>query len=247
MKKSSRIAEKPDHAHYPACSTRMIEIEKFSSRAFFYTLFCCVALGMLTFAVVYIPAISFIPSAFGSMTSINYLGVQLAELALILAMAFLGYGKRKFFNNILFFVYLAIAMAGFFEENLFSATVGEVVGIGGVILFFRSFGVCADYRQLMNTEGFPYFNIRYAESRDKPDYSARRAVRYSTPSKERAEMPVPERTCDLGELSAFLGGMSSSDTVPPEYVGSEFRQSSPETPKPEFDFFLADGSDDVDI
>lgn len=190
MKFNEELAEKPDHAHYPVCLSRKLEIEAFCQKCFFYTLLACLLMIILTMFTVRFNIISLIPNLIGDGTMVGANFVQVLILLSMIGMAGLAVGKYKFLNIILFLIYFAMAVSCFFNMK-FSNFFTMPIGLFGIALTFKSFGAYCDYKQLSKTEGFPFFNERLAEQTENSSYKSRYEEEYHQTVKK--EMPVPQQ------------------------------------------------------
>lgn len=172
MRINNELAEKPDHAHYIACLNRLMDINKICHRSFLYTAITCFFLGILTFFTLRFSIISIIPNLFGDGTTVAANLIQLVILLAITGMSALSVGKYKFFNIILFILYIVMTIASLFSGS-FADIFTFFIGVGGIMFTFRSYSVWCDYRQLTETEGFPHFSLHVAEEEESNGYVAR--------------------------------------------------------------------------
>ncbi|MBR4627321.1 MAG: hypothetical protein IKO47_06440 [Ruminococcus sp.] len=169
---NQKLAEKPDHSHYPVCLDRKMEIDRNSLRLLKYTLLACGVLAAFSAFTARFAVISWIPSLFGDTTEVAPLLIQLLEIALICGVAALNCGRWKICGVILTGLYLSMVIfgnIGMVNDN--GADVFTVIlGAGGVGSSIWTVNDYLDWNQLSETEGFPQFNERFAYQNDNPDY-----------------------------------------------------------------------------
>ncbi len=199
MKINSELAEKPNHEHYLACLSRMQDINKICHRCFLYTLISGFILGTLTFFTLRFSVISIIPNLVGESTEVGSSLVQVAILLGMTTLSAVSVFKYKFCNVILFAIYCAMTVTSLFSRE-FADVFTFMVGAGGIIFTYRAYGVWCDYRQLMNTEGFPHFSLRLAEEDESDGYVPMYGSKiYTNNDEPQPIIDIPE--VDVSEIS----------------------------------------------
>lgn len=125
-----------------------------------------IILTWMTFRLCFI---SIIPNMIGDRTSVYGNIAQTLILIMMALMSALAYGKYKFLSIILFVIYSCMFIGCFFSfssHDVFTI----IISIGGIATTYRSVEVTLDYKQLTQTEGFPYFNIRLVEQEENSTY-----------------------------------------------------------------------------
>lgn len=171
MKKNPALLAQPNCGHYDACCTRMIQIKSFSSRLFLFTTISNGFMILSTFLGLHLGPFSLLPSLAGENYSIGYMLIQLAELILMEVLAVLGFIRYKECSSVLCVIYVLAVLSGIGGGRDCIMNGGFIVAVIGVILSYPSFSVCADFKQLVETEGYPYFN-RLFEEPENPGYQA---------------------------------------------------------------------------
>lgn len=216
MKINEELAEKPEHGHYPVCLGRLNAINAYCRRSFFYTAAVCLLMIILTIFTIRFNVISWLPNLIGDGTTV---GANLVQTLLLLAMAgmsALAVGKYKFFNMLLFVIYLTMAFSCFFT-NYFFDVLSFFIGAVGAALTFKSFSAFLDYRQLSQTEGFPFFNKRLAEQEENSEYVSRYGENI-TGCKDKV-MDEPKQSVQPAEftgksLAAEMDSLDKSAVIP---------------------------------
>ena len=168
---NEKLLEKPDHGHYPVCLQRKDDIDRSALLTLKYTLIVSGMLVFLTLCTFRPAVVSWIPSLLGESTEVAPFFLQLLISLMPIAMAGINCGKRKVFGMILFGFYIAQAVFGFIcMSSNFVDVFSLILGLGGVATSFRAVSDYLDWKQLMETEGFPHFNLRYTEQIENPDY-----------------------------------------------------------------------------
>ncbi len=189
MRTNDKLAESPDHSHYPVCLGRLNAINAYSRRIFFYTAGACILMFIFTIFTVRFNIISVIPNLFGDGTTVAANFVQTLVLLLMVFMAWLGAMDKKIFDVILFAVYAAMFISVLFTNNAWDLLT-LIIGAAGTALTFRSYGNYCDFEQLVHTEGYPFFNERLAQQEENNSYSAQYEEEYR--SHENKSMENPE-------------------------------------------------------
>lgn len=161
----------PNCGHYDACCTRMIQIKSFSNRLFLFASISNGLMILLMFLGFSMGPFSLLPSLVGEGYSIGYILIQVMEFFLMELLAVLGYIRFKGCNNVLCVIYVLAVLFGIGGGLDCIKTIGFAVAVIGVIISYPSFNACADYNQLVETEGYPYFN-RLFEEPENPGYQA---------------------------------------------------------------------------
>lgn len=171
MKKNPALLAQPNCGHYDACCTRMLQIKSFSNRLF---LFASISNGFMILSTILglpLGPFSLLPSLAGENYSIGYMLIQLTELILMEVLAIIGYVRYKECSSALCVIYVLAVLSGIGGGLGCMKTVGFAAAVIGVIISYPSFNACADYKQLVETEGYPYFNRLFEES-EYPGYQA---------------------------------------------------------------------------
>lgn len=170
---NKKLAEKPDHGHYPVCLGRKTDIEKNSSTVLAYTIGACAALLVASLLTARFSVISWIPALFGDSTDVGALFVQILEILAIVGLAAVNCSKNhRICGVILFAIYLAMAVFGLI--GLSSNTADLLTFALGSFGAARSVVLIPDYldwQQLKETEGFPHFNERFAYQNENSNYA----------------------------------------------------------------------------
>ncbi|MBE6862697.1 MAG: hypothetical protein E7497_07375 [Ruminococcus sp.] len=168
---TDRFAEQPGHAHYTACSGRMVEIDRFSRRCCGFTLIACGLMFITTWMTFRYGIISIIPNLIGDRSSLGANAFQSLLIILIAAAAVLGAVKYRFMTVLLFALYAAM-----FVSTCISTVAHEIftvpVSLAGVFFTYKAPFMYRDYRILCKTEGFPHFNERLAYQEENREYKA---------------------------------------------------------------------------
>ena len=190
---NQELLELPDHGHYPKCLQRKDEIDKNSMLVLRYTILVGVFSLLFTMCTFKLVVISWIPMLIGDTTDILALFVQILIVLMIPLAALMNCGKHKIFGMILFGFYIAQALFGFLNMKSNTADIFSFIfGLGGIITSFRTVSDYLDWNQLMETEGFPHFNLRVAEQLDNPEY-----VPIHKGENASAQMSEPEKVADM--------------------------------------------------
>jgi len=166
-----KLAELPDHKHYPACLSRKVAIQEKSQSLFIYTLAMGLILIMLSFFSLRFSVISWLPMLMGESTEVLPFFVQLLTIIMIIVIAALNYGKHKICGVVLFFIYAFMAVFGFInsDDNL-PDIMTSTLGAFGTVRSITAFKDYTDWKQLVDTEGFPFFSVRVTEATENPNY-----------------------------------------------------------------------------
>ncbi|MDE5853922.1 MAG: hypothetical protein K2H19_02530, partial [Ruminococcus sp.] len=154
--------------------------------------------------------VSLIPSLFGDAFNACYLICQWSEIILIAVIAGIGCGKYKFCHLILFAIYCFIILGCFIGGVKMINSIPFAIGIIGIIITYPSISAFFDYRQLMNTEGFPYFNHLFALAEDNPVYKPQYINKYYRKPEDN-KMPAPSGTVNNEMLKVSV---SENDIMP---------------------------------
>lgn len=169
---NKKLEEKPDHGHYADCLSRKLEIDKNALQLLKYTLSMCIGMILCTLFSLRFAVISWIPSLLGESTDVAPLFTQLLILVLIAVLAMLNCGRWKICGIILTGLFIAMVIFGniglVHDSNTDLFTV--LLGVFGIIRSYMSVPDYLDWNQLSETEGFPQFNLRFAEQNDNPNY-----------------------------------------------------------------------------
>ncbi len=211
MKINKNLAELPEHGHYSACLERKKEIDKLSIKILIYTVITGIIMALMTAFGLPLSAVSFIPSLFGDAFNASYLICQWSEIILLAVIAGIGCGKYKFCQLMLFAVYFLIILGCFTGGVKMIDSISFVIGIIGVIITYPSISAFLDYRQLMNTEGFPYFSCLLAQADDNPVYKPQYINKYNRQPTD-MKMPAPSEPVN----SEMMKGSSSEKYTMPE-------------------------------
>ena len=170
---NKKLAEKPDHGHYPVCLGRKTDIERNSTTVLAYTCGACAALLVASLLTGRFAVISWIPALFGDSTDVGSLFVQIVEIIAIVGLAALNCSKNHRICGVLLFgIYLAMAVFGLLGmgSNSFDFMTFALGAMGAA----KSFILIPDYldwQQLKETEGFPHFNERFAFQNENSEYA----------------------------------------------------------------------------
>lgn len=255
MKKKALPEVSPDHSHYAAYEARKAEIDIFSRNVFVYTAGISLILLFFTFIGVDIPVISWIPEYFGDPTELGHLFSQTAELVLFTLTSFIAYGKRKYLHIPIFFAYVSILVGSLFDGRAISA-ITVIIGIIGIIVTKDCFSCCTDYRQLIEAEGWPHFNIHLTEHEEHPSYTSRYASELSKAPADKVEAyarimsrsAVPKKTSPKPAPLRPEPLTAKPDEIPSmEEMPSIMTISSDAPDAPDADFFEPDSGlyDDI--
>lgn len=178
-----KLAELPDHKHYPVCLNRKVAIQENGQSLFIYTLAMGIVLTMLSFFMLRFSVISWLPMLMGESTEPGPFMVQILTIILIIVIAALNYGKHKICGVVLFFIYAFMAVFGFINSgNNLPDIMTAALGAFGVVRSFTAFRDYTDWKQLVETEGFPYFNIKVTEADENPTYQPQYTGAGATPN-----------------------------------------------------------------
>lgn len=170
---NKKLAEKPDHGHYPVCLGRKTDIERNSVTVLAYTCAACAVLLTGSLITARFSVISWIPALFGDSTDVGALFVQILVILAIVGLAAVNCSKKyRICGVILFMIYLAMGIFG-------------IIGVGSNSADFLTFAIGAlgavksavlipdylDWKQLKETEGFPHFNERFAYQNENSNYA----------------------------------------------------------------------------
>ena len=216
---NKELLELPNHGHYVKCLARKFEIDKNALLVLKYTILMCCVVLLFTLCTFRLAVVSWVPSLIGDSTDIAALFTQILIVLAIGGCAALNCGKYKIFGMILFGFYIAQAVFGFICMDDNAADIFSLIlGIGGVATSFRAVSDYLDWNQLRETEGFPHFNLRYAEQLDNPEY-----VPVHTGADAADQMSAPEKVDDLMFTQRDMSMPALSAPKPamkgdPEYV-----------------------------
>lgn len=194
MKVNEKLVEQPQHAHYLVCLQRKKEIDRFCRKVFFYSIAEAVILFAMTLFGLWLSVLSWIPSLCGEPFTMPNITAYLIEIILLPVIAFLGCEKNKICTVIFFAIQCLIVIGCFFGGLKTVNTFPFLIGITGTILTYPSISAYLDYRQLMQTEGFPQFNNFLADAEDNPEFVSDYSKQYYNKDSERTFIPVPEKT-----------------------------------------------------
>ena len=168
--KNPVIAEKPDHAHYPACLGRLEAINKKGFQLFLYTIAAGFGLAALSLLGHPLQVVGWLPALIEQNTEDITVGMSFLQMFIsisLVVMGGLGCGKRKLFHVILLAVYLLMFVCPMFWRFSYCDIMVMILGGGGVIFGSTAFSDFLDYSQLSKTEGFPQFSIILTEHDEK--------------------------------------------------------------------------------
>lgn len=211
MKINENLTELPEHGHYSACLERKEEIDKISGKILIYAIITGIIMALMTAFGLPLSAVSFIPSIFGDAFNACYLICQWSEIILLAVIAGIGCGKYKFCQLILFTVYCLMILGCFISGVKMIDSIPFAIGAIGVIITYPSISAFLDYRQLMNTEGFPYFSYLFAQTNDNPVYKPQYINKYHSQPEDR-KMPAPSESVN----SEMMKISSSENYTMPE-------------------------------
>lgn len=193
-----KLAELPNHKHYPNCLARKTEIEENCQIIFTLTLGVGILFFMLTLFSLRFAVISWIPALLGEADEMLPFLVQEATVLFIVLLAGLNCGKRKLCGVILLFIYLFMAVFGFIcsGENV-GDYLTAIIGVIGTFCSLFSVRAYTDWKQLVNTEGFPYFSVKVTEADEHPEYEPQYTGTGATDSMSPAEKTAPMKFTGL--------------------------------------------------
>ena len=210
MRINEELLEQPDHAHYPACLGRLTAIKAYCSRSFYFSAFSGFFMGVLTLFGVRFSLISFIPDLIGDPTVIISDIVQHIIIIGIAVMAGFSVGKFKIFSPILFALYALMAIISVFTSDIISF----VIGAAGGAFNYKCLSVYFDYKQLSQTEGFPFFNKRLAEQEENSEYVSKYGNKNIQSAPEPMEAPEPDIVQPEFTGRNYVPEMASLDSTP---------------------------------
>lgn len=210
MKINENLTELPEHGHYSVCLARKEQIDKLSIKILIYTIITGIIMALMTAFGFPLSAVSLIPSLFGDAFNAYYLICQWSEIILLAVIAGIGCGKYKFCQLILFAIYCFMILGCFISGVKMIDSIPFAIGVIGVIITYPSISAFLDYRQLMNTEGFPYFNHLFAQAEDNPVYKPQYINKYHGKTED-SEMPAPS---DAVNNEMMKVSVSESDIMP---------------------------------
>lgn len=191
MKINENLTELPEHAHYSVCLERKKQIDRLSSRIFIFSIITGIIMALMTFFGLPLSAVSLIPSLFGDKFNAYYLIFQWSEIILLAVIAGIGCGKYKVCQLVLFAVYCFIIIGCFISGIKMVDSIPFAIGTAGVIITYPSISAFLDYRQLSETEGFPYFSRIFAQHEDNPVYKSQYIDNYHGGTENDCNMPAP--------------------------------------------------------
>ncbi|MCM1132549.1 MAG: hypothetical protein NC340_03665 [Ruminococcus flavefaciens] len=192
MKINENFAEQPNHAHYMACLKRKGEIDSFSRKVFFYTIAESAVFLVMIFFGLWLSALSWIPSLCGEPFTMPNITAYFAEIILIPVIALAGCGKYKICDIILFAVHCVIILGCFFGGLKTLNTFPLAIGVIGAVVTYPSISAYLDYRQLMQTEGFPQFNNLLAQAEDNPEFISDYSKEYHNKGTDDMFIQIPD-------------------------------------------------------
>ena len=212
---NQELLELPDHGHYVRCLARKDEIDRNAIRMLRYTLMSCGIFLLFTIYTLRFAVISWIPSLMGESTEVAPLFTQMFIIILIGLMSAMNCGKYKIFGLVLFGFYIALAIFGVICMGSNTADIiSLIIGSGGIATSFRSVSDYLDWNQLMETEGFPHFNLRFAEQIENPEY-----VPVHKGDNAADHMSGPEKADDLVFSSSSESAMPALSVPKPAMKG----------------------------
>lgn len=134
-----------------------MEIEEYCHRLFIQTCVYCAVLILFSLFTVRFALISWLPSLFGSSTEVLPFFVQVLLIIGIVVLAGFNCGKSKICGVLVLAIFSGMVLFGMIFINPLNLIMA-LIGAAGVAASAGSIGVFLDYRQLENTEGFPYFS-----------------------------------------------------------------------------------------
>lgn len=220
FKKNQDLAEKPDHAHYPICRGRLDAINNMSAQIFKVTVLSSLLLMLFSFLSIPMHVIGWIPLIF-TMEDIK-IGMdvtfgfrQMFMCLLLVVISALGCTRHKFFNIIMLAIYvlmlvfsLFVRLTAFDALTAFIGAIGTCVSIGSV----KAYG---DYKQLMETEGYPIFSITLSEYDEKKKQSEDGYYRPAIDRLTREKM-FRERNINMGTADGDPNGKPHSGLYRPD-------------------------------
>lgn len=206
MPYNPNLAEKPNHGHYPICLGRKTAIEKYCRKMFGYAFFSGIIMSVFTFFGMNFAVISWIPSMLGNSYEVSYIFSQLFIIMGIVFLSALGCGRLKIFNVIQLVLYLAIAVLSLFSDGAISRSCGFIIGAAGVLTCYKAPLAMIEYNQLMQTEGFPHFNVHFTEMEENRVY---KSLHDRECYGDHADTSMLQP--DAVEETAFTGGNTSSE------------------------------------
>lgn len=179
--KNPALAEKPNHAHYPACLGRLDAIKKQSTCLFLYSLasgFCLSAISLVGYPL---QVIGWLPIILSDTAGEISVGMSFFQMFLCWGLALLGLlgcGKNKIFHVILFWIYFLMFIVPIFHMFSLLDAFTFIAGGLGVIYGYKAPRNYLDYQQLRETEGFPVFSIILTEHDEQKKLSQSLNNRY---------------------------------------------------------------------
>lgn len=174
-----RYKAMPDRSHYTICSDRITCINELGKRMFYYTFIVALIVSAGSMFNIRFNILSLLSDLAVGRGNIGASGVifsgalNILTSVFLIIMAVMGKAKYKFCNVFLFCIYLAMTVASiinFGDRSSDIITIG--LGIVGIYIFFPSLQAWRDYRVISRTEGFPYFNERFASQLENPKYKS---------------------------------------------------------------------------
>ncbi len=186
------LAELPNHKHYPACRGRKKAIEDNCQVLFMFTLGAGLIFGLLTLFGIRFSVISWLPMLLGERNDLLPFFVQLLTIIFIVVLSGLNCGKHKFCGVILLGIYAFMAVFGFIntKDNL-ADYITCSLGALGVVCSIVSVKDYTDWKQLVETEGFPHFDIKVTESNENPNYQPQHTGAGASPNMSPVTPAVP--------------------------------------------------------
>lgn len=208
MRINQELAEQDGHAHYLVCLKRKNEIDRLCKKVFFYSIAEAVVFSAMMMFGLWLSALSWIPSLCGEPFTIPNIMATLVEIILLPVIALLGCGNKKICTLVFFVIQCIIVLGCFFGGLKTVNTFPFLIGIIGVIIAYPSISAYLDYRQLMNTEGFPQFSNRIADADDNPEFVSYYSKQYHNKDGDISFVPVPEKPSPdiqkTSEKSAYM-------------------------------------------
>ncbi|MDE5946803.1 MAG: hypothetical protein K2G63_05840 [Oscillospiraceae bacterium] len=172
-----RYRAMPDRSHYTVCSDRITRINELGKTMFYYTFVVALIVSAGSMFNVRFNILSLLSDLAVGRGNVGASGVifsgalNIITSLFLIIMAVMGKAKYKFCNVFLFCIYLAMPVASiinFGDRTSDIITIG--LGIIGIYIYFPSLQAWRDYRVISRTEGFPYFNERFANQLENPKY-----------------------------------------------------------------------------
>ena len=213
MKNNPNLVEQPDHGHYTVCHKRSMEIDIYCRNLMIYTISSTQILILLSVFFGAYPILGVVPSILSSGSYILTCFLQALELLGMAALSYIGCGEQKFADVLLFLIYAALFISGFFTGAFtFASFMSTLVGVGGLSYSLKIFQIKNDYEQLREMEGFPLFStVLAADDLKKKNNAAYRqqvhmpaefnmpAVSRQDPTVQRSYSPESGKFCTISE------------------------------------------------